>query len=101
MLGYLTELWKQPSEGPRRSHTWEDNLPAGSSISSVDALCTRLDNSENTTSSMIAAVSFVGAIQLYTILGGLHGEDYKITLRMVRSDGQQLEDEILLHVREL
>jgi len=101
MLGYVTELWKQPFDGPRRSHTWEDNLPAGSTITSVSALCTRLDTNTDTSNDMIAGVSFSGAIQLYTILGGLSGKDYKITLRMTRSDGQPLEDEILLHVKEL
>lgn len=101
MLGYVTEIWKQPSESPRRSHTWEDNLPQGSSIGAATALCTRLDNSEDTTSAMITGESIIGMIQLYTIQAGEDGKDYRITLQMTRSDGQELEDEILLHVREL
>ncbi len=99
--GIIAVFDKQPSESLERSHDWTPNLKTGTAIDTVDVTAIDLSTYEDASQDIIAASSIVGNSSLYTVEGGTHGVDYKITLKMTRDDTRVFEDDFLMRVREI
>ena len=102
MGGVVAVFWKQPAEILERSHDWSNDLKTGVTIDEPVAISAlRLDTMADVTDDIIAASSVVGNASLYTVKAGENGINYKITLRMTRSDGKVYEDDLVMRVREV
>ena len=93
---------KQPDEAYLIAIEWAGKLPVGASLVSGTVEATRypdmvIDNS--VISHTLAGVS--GTQSIIKVLGGEHGRDYRVTFLMLLSNGDLLEEDVLMQVRQL
>jgi hypothetical protein len=91
---------KQPLEGYLIAIEWAGKLPTGASLVSGSVQATRYpdmvtDNSVITNT--LASVS--GTQSIIKVQAGLHGRDYRITFLITLSNGDLLEEDVLMQVR--
>jgi len=98
----VNKFAKQPAEQYLIAVEWAGKLPVGASLVSGTVEATRypdlvVDNTviANTLSSVSGTQSII------KVLNGTHGNDYRITFMMTLSNGDLLEEDILMQVREL
>jgi hypothetical protein len=97
----LRVLIKQPSESRIYKMNFSD-LMGDSPLVSVSSLDS--ESQENVPGSAnvdLGAASIVGPRVQFNIAGGIDGEDYKITVRVTDGDGNLIEGEGMLYVRDL
>lgn len=93
---------KQPAEAYLIAVEWAGKLPVGASLVSGTVEATRfpdlvVDNS--VIANTLASVS--GTQSIIKVQGGEHGRDYRITFMMSLSNGDLLEEDVLMQVRAL
>lgn len=98
-LPYLT---KQPSEDRLYEMDFAALLASGETISSVSSITqSARGNVQGSTSLSIGTGSASGSNVRFRISGGTDGEDYKITVVVTTSQGNTLEGDGWLYVRDL
>ncbi len=98
-LPYLT---KQPSEDRLYEMDFSALLAAGETLSSVSSITQAArGNVQGAASLVIGSGAASGAKVQFRISGGTDGEDYKITVVATTSQGNTLEGEGWLYVRDL
>lgn len=93
---------KQPAEAYLIAIEWSGKLPVGATLVSGTVEATRfpdlvVDNS--VISNTLASVA--GTQSIIKVLNGTHGQDYRITFMMTLSNGDLLEEDVLMQVRAL
>ncbi len=93
---------KQPAESYLIAVEWAGKLPLGAALVSGTVEATRfpdlvVDNS--VISNVLASVS--GTQSIIKVQAGEHGRDYRITFMMSLSNGDLLEEDVLMQVRAL
>lgn len=83
----------------------KDALLAGDSLASLTSLvCTKVSDGTDVTATMVetASPSIVGnkVTSLKKAGGGTHGEDYKFTALVHTTLGEDLEEELIVEIRE-
>ena len=92
---------KQPAEAHVIGIEWQGRLPPGASLFTCDVHATRypdfvLDNSvvSNT------AATVAGTQTMIQVRNGDHGNDYRITFDAYLSNGDHLQEDVMMQVRE-
>ena len=93
---------KQPGEAYVIAIEWQGKLPPGASLFTCDVWASRypdmaLDNS--VIANTLATVS--GTQTLIQVKAGDHGKDYRITFLPFLSNGDNLQEDVRMRVREL
>jgi hypothetical protein len=100
-MGIIDLIFKQPAEKIARGHNWINNLPAGTSIATVVVTAIDLATKADATALIIDGSTNAGSVTTFVLKNGTDLKDYKITLKMTRSDGLIFEDDYTLKVREV
>lgn len=93
---------KQPAEAYLIAVEWAGKLPAGTLLLTGTVEATRYPDLvvDNTViANTLASVS--GTQSIIKVLGGEHGRDYRITFMMTLTNGDLLEEDVLMQVRAL
>ena len=93
---------KQPDEAYIIAVEWAGKLPEGASLVSGTVQATRfpdLVTDNSVISNTLASVS--GTQSLIRCQNGVHGRDYRITFLMTLSNGDVLEEDVVMQVRVL
>ena len=93
---------KQPAEAHVIAIEWQGRLPPGANLFTCSVSATRypdLVTDNSVISNTIASVS--GTQTLVQVRAGSHGSDYRITFDTILSNGDNLQEDVLMRVREL
>lgn len=98
----MNQFEKQPAEAYVIGIEWQNKLPAGASLFSGTVDATRLvDGVQDNTviSNTLASVS--GTQSFIKVQSGVHGMDYRITFLMTLTNGDLLEEDVFMQVRQI
>lgn len=91
---------KQPWEQRQIAVDFADSLVPGDSISSINSVTAWLDG-VNKTDDIIYGTPYVTANKVYVVLmGGISGLTYNVRFRVASTNGDLIEDDLDLTVRE-
>lgn len=97
-------ITKQPNERYTVSLDYSSKLPEGATIdhAGVSAwdLTNDMDASSELLSTTIGTVSEDGLYVGVALKGGIDGREYKVTVLATLSDGEVLEDDVTVYVRD-
>lgn len=92
---------KQAWEQRKLEFDVTDSLATGDSLASVSGV-TVWEGTTEKTATMISGASSVSGNSAYaTIIGGTHGHDYWVRVRLVTTNGDLIEDDLKLLVRDI
>lgn len=98
----LNQFDKQPAEAYLIAIEWAGKLPVGASLVSGTVDATRFPDQVQDNSVIANTLASVSGTQsIIKVLNGEHGRDYRITFMMVLSNGDLLEEDVLMQVRAL
>jgi hypothetical protein len=83
--------------------TVKDALAPGDSLDSILSFkCYKTIDGSDVTSSLVYANSpkLDGDFVMFKAIGGVHGQDYKYTARVKTDFGEELEEDLILEVRD-
>jgi hypothetical protein len=90
---------KQPWEERQLEFDTSNSLVTGDSVKTVDSVTVLLGDQSQP--SMVNGNSNIVGNKVYQkILGGINGVDYTIRVRVVTNNGDKIEDEITMQVRD-
>lgn len=89
---------KQPWEIRRLKFDITDSLASGDSLVSINSIACFLGTTEAT--GMITNTATTGNYALADVSGGVDGNDYIVRVRVLTTNGDQIEDELSLIVRD-
>jgi hypothetical protein len=90
---------KQPWEERRLEFDVSSALNAGDSVSSLTSVTVLLNGVAQ--SAMLGVASVVGNKVYALIKGGTHGLNYDVQVRVATTNGEKIEDDLMLEVRDL
>lgn len=97
----LQTLYKQTWEERLLQFDFSDGMDAAGTIASVDSVTgASLGHVAGSVAVTISTVTYAGQVVQAKFAGGTSGETYKITARIVDSDGQRLELDGYLRVQD-
>lgn len=89
---------KNPWEIRRLKFDFADSLASGDSLASINSITCLLGETEAT--GMVTNTATTGNYALADIGGGVDGNDYIVRVRVLSTNGDQIEDELNLLIRE-
>ena len=90
---------KQPWEERQLEFDVTNALATGDSVASVSSINILLDDVIQT--SMASGASSITGNKVYQkVAGGHHGYDYNIRVRIITTNGDKIEDDLVMQVRE-
>ena len=90
---------KQPWEERQLEFDVTNALATGDSVASVSSINILLDDVIQT--SMVSGSSSITGNKVYQkVAGGYHGYDYNIRVRIITTNGDKIEDDLVMQVRE-
>jgi hypothetical protein len=91
---------KQPWEKRQRVFNFADSLLPGDSLASITGVTAWLATVDKTSEIIYGAPSFLGNKVYVTFMAGTSGNTYNIRFRLVSTNGDDIEDDLDLIVRE-
>lgn len=96
---------KQPSESYDLAFDFTGKLPSGRTLASGTLAATELASGADATGTVllaaVAAIDVSANQALLRVQSGADGTDYKLTCVVTLDDGQVLEEDVIMQVREL
>lgn len=90
---------KQPWEERKLEFDVSNSLAPGDSVRSVDSVNVLLNGAVQ--AAMCSSGTLVGSKVYARVKGGTHGVDYYVRVRVNTVNGDKIEDDLLLQVREI
>lgn len=98
----LQSFEKQPDEQYFIAIEWQGKLPTGTALVSGAVAATRYPDLVTDNTVLASTVAIVSGTQsLVRVKLGEHGRDYRVTFLMTLSNGDILEEDVLMQVRQI
>lgn len=91
MANSIGTVYQDPNDTKKHTINWSPSLPSGVTIATATCPVTG--------GLTVSATSNDATTVTHTCSGGVQGRTYRLTSRVVLSDGQQLDEEFLVVVR--
>jgi hypothetical protein len=89
---------KQPWEERILEFDTSPSLAVGDSLNSVSSINVTL-NGVSQASMLSGSPTIVGSKVYQKIIGGEHGKDYEVSVRIITTNGEKIEDDLTVRVR--
>lgn len=98
-IQYLDRV-KQPYEELLRYMDFVDRIATGDTIASCPITATDIEGTDATAALITGPTALSGTKVYYTLKGGVHGMDYKVSFKAVSTAGASVEEDLMVNVRE-
>lgn len=92
---------KQSTETRTLEFAAADSIASGDSLSSVTAVMTDEDGTDVSAAMISGSPTISGTSGFVVIKAGADGEDYNLAVTMVTTDGETIEDDLRIMVRDI